>query len=72
MKITALMPDALIKNVNRLAGGANTTESLLLALSEWVASKQLDDVIQEISKKPLRLGRKDAALRVRLLNRKRT
>jgi len=37
MKVTALIPDELVAEVKQLTQGKNITESLIIALDEWVA-----------------------------------
>lgn len=69
MKITAIIPDKLIKRTNKLAGGANTTESLIIALREWVASKELSGIVKTLRKKPLQFAAIDIGSRVRAVNR---
>ena len=69
MKITAIVPDILVEKTNKLAGGANTTESLIIALREWVASKELAGIVGELRKKPLQFASKDIGFRVRAVNR---
>lgn len=70
MKITAIVPDALVKKTVELAGGATTTESLILALREWVASKELSKVVEGLRSKPLEFASSEIANRVRSSNRR--
>jgi len=72
MKITALVPDYLIKQVKKKAKGANLTESLITALKEWVASKELAKIAADVRKTPLRFASEDIGARVRTLNRRTT
>jgi hypothetical protein len=41
MKVTVLLPDDLIKNVQELTHGKNITDSLLIALKEWSSVQKL-------------------------------
>ncbi|MCR1795844.1 DUF2191 domain-containing protein, partial [Leptospira sp. id769339] len=36
MKVTAILPDDLIAEVQKYSGGKNITDSLQKALSEWL------------------------------------
>ena len=40
MKVTALIPDELIKEVMELTGGKNITESVIIALKDYIANKK--------------------------------
>ena len=54
MKVTALIPDELIKEVQRLSNAKNITEGLLVALNSYVALKKLKAMGEAINKKPLK------------------
>lgn len=69
MKLTAIVPDSLLKKTIKLAGGANTTESLIIALKEWVASKELAAIVASVREKPLQFTSADVATRIRAMNR---
>ena len=71
MKITAIIPDELIKRVKKISGGKNTTESLIIALQHYVSSKQMYDVIDEIEKEPLLFQEDFTAYGIRKINRNR-
>ncbi len=40
MKVTALIPDELVNEVKYLTQGKNITESLTIALNEWVENQK--------------------------------
>ena len=44
MKVTAIIKDNLISEVRKLAKGENLTESLTIALKEWVALKHIKEL----------------------------
>lgn len=69
MKVTALIPDPLVKEVSRHTKGKNLTECLVIALKEWVASKRISDLNREIASRPLKFRRSFSAARIRALNR---
>ena len=54
MKVTALIPDELVKEVQRLSNAKNITEGLLVALNSYVALKKLKAMGEAINKKPLK------------------
>lgn len=69
MKITALMPNDLVSEVVRYSGGKNTTESLLIALREWLALKKITRLNKQVIKKPLKFQKSFSAKQIRSLNR---
>gem|GEM_PF-296975 len=69
MKVTALIPDDLIKDVKQLSGAKNITESLLIALGEWTTQQKLKALRQKVSHKPLRFQDGFTAEGIRRLNR---
>ena len=71
MKVTALIPDDLVKDVKQYTGGKNITESLITALEEWLSLKKLQFLNEDIMKKPLEFSRDFSAIKNRDLNRTR-
>ncbi len=53
MKITALIDDHLIDQVKEISGGKNITESLVIALNDYVRRNQLNEIIYEIESEPM-------------------
>ncbi len=53
MKVTALIPEELISEVKELTQGKNITESLIKALSEWVATQKVKELNLHVAEKPL-------------------
>lgn len=53
MKVTALLPDDLIEEVKRLSGGKNITESLVIALQDYISRQRIQKTIKRIKEKPL-------------------
>lgn len=68
MKVTALIPDDLVREVNSHARGKNLTECLIVALKEWLALKKLASLNAAVAAKPLKF--RLSAARVRALNRR--
>jgi hypothetical protein len=70
MKVTALIPDKLVHEVQGFAKGKNLTESLVKALSEWNQQQKIKDLNQSIHLRPLRFSKAFTAHQVRAVNRK--
>jgi hypothetical protein len=71
MKVTALIPDLLVKEVTHYAKGQNLTESLILALRDWLAQKKLRQLNRKIAAKPFEFKDSFSADKVRQINRTR-
>lgn len=71
MKVTALIPDLLIKEVTQYAKGQNLTESLILALKDWLAQKKLSQLNKKIATKPFEFKEAYSAEKIRQINRNR-
>ena len=56
MKITALIPDDIINDVQEYTEGKNITDSLIKALSDWLYIKRIQKLNREVRKKPLRFA----------------
>jgi len=70
MKVTALIPDELVNEVKQYAGGNNLTESLIVALQEWLSLKKIKSLNTEIKNKPLSFSNDFSAETIRKVNRK--
>jgi len=71
MKVTALIPNKIVSEVRQYAGGSTLTESLIVALKEWLALKKLMALNRMIEKRPLQFNEETPAYKIRLHNRKR-
>ncbi len=69
MKVTAIIPEELIKEVHHYGRGKNLTQSLRIALLEWVALKKLRELNEEIRKNPIEFEDEFSAEKVRGLTR---
>jgi len=54
VKVTAIIPDDIIMDVQKFTDGKNITDSLITALNDWLYAKRLDMLNKELSKKPVR------------------
>jgi hypothetical protein len=70
MKVTALLPDKLVQEVQGFAKGKNLTESLVKALSEWNQQQKIRDLKTSIRLRPLSFTKNYSASRTRAINRK--
>jgi hypothetical protein len=53
MKVTAIIPDEMIRDVKKYTGGKNITDSLIKALNDWLYQKRLDHLSSEINQNPV-------------------
>ncbi len=53
MKVTTILPDELISQIKDLSNGKNITESLKIALNEWIQIQNLKRLNKEVKKKSL-------------------
>ena len=70
MKVTAILPDHLLKEVKKLTKGKNLTECLIIALEEWSNLRHIRDLNNKIEKTPLKFSTDLNAQDIRELNRK--
>ncbi len=70
MKVTAILPDDLVADVQKYSGGKNITDSLNLALTEWLRLAKVRKLNQQLEKRPLKFQPGFSARKVRALNRK--
>jgi hypothetical protein len=71
MKVTALIPDELVEKIKQTTGGKNITESMIIALEAYLASKTVDRYIKEVSNRPLEFNEDFNAYKIRQSNRNR-
>lgn len=69
MKVTALLPDDLVKELRELTGSKTLTESLTIAVKGWISITKIKKLNEELEKKPLTFQKGYTAERVRELNR---
>jgi len=68
MKVTAIIPDNIISEVKQYSHGKNITESLIIALSEWLSLKKIKELNNNIQNNPLEFNNYNAEL-LRNINR---
>jgi hypothetical protein len=69
MKVTALLPDDIIQEVKKLSGGKNITESILIALQDYIARQRIRRLNQKVKDKPLQFRNNFSVKKVRAQNR---
>jgi hypothetical protein len=70
MKVTAILPDALIRDVREYTGGKNITDSLIKALTDWLYAKRIEKLNQELKNEPLQFKEGFSADYIRKLNKR--
>lgn len=53
MKVTAIIPDDVINDVQMFSEGKNITDSLIKALTDWLYIKRIQKLNAELKKNPL-------------------
>lgn len=53
MKVTAILPDDIVDDVQKYSGGRNITDSLIIALKEWLYVKRITSLNEQVAKYPL-------------------
>ncbi|MEQ8582844.1 MAG: DUF2191 domain-containing protein [Marinoscillum sp.] len=71
MKVTALIEDDLVEKIKEATGGRNITDSITIALKEYLSNRNIDKVIDEIEREPFVFNEDMAAYGIRNLNRNR-
>jgi len=70
MKVTALLEDSLVQELLLLTGGKNITDSLRIALKDWIRREKLKNLAKKIHDNPLTMAADTSAEYIRNLNRK--
>lgn len=69
-KVTALIPDEILKQVQEAAPAKTLTESLITALKEWIYSNEIKKLNKSIKEKPLKFKSGFTAQNARELSRR--
>jgi len=70
MKISAVIPDELITDVQEFTEGKNITESIIKALSDWLYLKRIQKLNDTLKKNPLQFADGFSAETVRNLSKR--
>ncbi len=71
MKVTAIIPDDLLRELRQQAPGKTLTESLILALRDWISLKNIQDLNRQVRTRPLRFKERLGARTLRQRSRRR-
>lgn len=69
MKVTAILPDEMINEVRRQSREKNITQSLKVALTEWLQMRNIARLNLEVREKPLEFKPGFSAQKLRAANR---
>jgi len=69
MKVTAILPDELVIEIQKYTNGKNITDSLQKALSEWLKLAKVKKLNKKLKKQPLKFADGYSADKVRKINR---
>lgn len=67
MKVTAIIPDELVKEAQILSNAKNITDTMIIALNSYVSLQKLKEMGEAIEKNPLKFSY--SAQKIRELNR---
>jgi hypothetical protein len=68
MKVTAIIPDDIIRDIQNFTEGKNITDSLIKALNDWLYTKRLEKLNKDLSKNPVKFNDGFTAEEIRNLN----
>ena len=69
MKVTALIPDDMIRDIKKYSGGRNITDSLLIAITDYLSRQRIKKLIKKVQTKPLEFRNDFSAAGIRKINR---
>ncbi|MBS0617246.1 MAG: DUF2191 domain-containing protein [Spirochaetes bacterium] len=70
MKVTALMADTLVDDVRTFSGGRNITESMVIALTDWLRIQKIKQLNAELENEPYEFTLGFSAAKARKANRR--
>jgi hypothetical protein len=68
MKVTAIIPDELVRETQTISHAKNITEAIIIALNTYISIEKLKAMGKKVDKTPLKF--KHTAQEIRDLNRK--
>lgn len=68
MKVTAIIPDDLIRDVQKYTEGKNITDSLVKALNDWLYAKRIEQLNNGLANEPVKFKDGFTAQGIRKLN----
>jgi len=70
MKVTAIIPDEIIKDVQKYTEGKNITDSLIKALNDWLYAKRVENLNEKLAHNPFQFKKGYSAEGIRNLNKR--
>jgi len=70
MKVTAIIPDDIIMDVQKFTEGKNITESLIKALNDWLYTKRIEFLNEKVAENPVKFREGFTADGIRKLNKR--
>ncbi|EKD50371.1 MAG: hypothetical protein ACD_62C00560G0003 [uncultured bacterium] len=70
MKVTAILPDEIVREALLLAKTKTITASLIKALTEWIAIQKVNRLRKKLVSRPMEFRDAFSAKQIRQLNRK--
>jgi hypothetical protein len=70
MKVTAIIPDEIIRDVKKFTKGKNITDSLIKALNDWLYNKRIESLNEKLSRDPVKFREGFSAENIRKLNKR--
>jgi len=70
MKVTAIIPDKIIKDVQKYTEGKNITDSLIKALNDWLYAKRIENLNEKLAQNPVQFKKGYSAEGIRNLNKR--
>ncbi|MCK4991903.1 MAG: hypothetical protein KAS29_15495, partial [Bacteroidales bacterium] len=67
-KVTAIIPDEIISDVQKYTDGKNITDSLIKALNDWLYAKRIENLNEELSRNPVQFKEGFSAESIRKRN----
>ena len=68
MKVTAIIPDEIIMDVQKFTEGKNITDSLIKALNDWLYQKRIVELSEKLNRSPIQFKEGFTADGIRKLN----
>ncbi len=53
MKVTAIIPDDIIEDIQKYTKGKNITDSLIKALNDWLYTKRIEHLNNSLANSPI-------------------
>lgn len=68
MKVTAIIPDDIVSDIQKFTNGKNITDSLIKALNDWLYTKRIEHLSNKLAEDPVEFKDGFTAEGIRKLN----